>query len=117
MSTGAMMNAAKWLRRGMIALSLLAAGCSYHDVTAKFMVPYEQGDFARAASEVTHVANKADKKDRVVLRLEQGAILRAAGEFPESAQALDQADALITEFDQRPDVSISREAIAALSNL
>lgn len=81
------------------------------------MVPYEHGDFPRAAEEATAVADKADKRDRVVFRLEQGAILRTAGRLQDSTKALDPADELITKFDEQPDVSLSREAIAALTNL
>src|SRR2546430_15765871 len=103
---------ASWL-----ALALFVSGCSYHDKSAAFMVPYEHGDFSRAAEEATAIANKADKKDRVVFRLEQGATLRAAGNLQDSTKAFDSADALIAGFDEQADVQLSREAIAAVTNL
>jgi hypothetical protein len=95
----------------------LLSGCGYNDKTAAFMVPYTHGDFDRAAEEATAIAAKAPKNDRVIFRLEQGATLRAAGRFAESNTALDQADQMILDYDQTPDVQISRETLAALTNL
>jgi hypothetical protein len=81
------------------------------------MVPYEHGDFTKAADEVNAVVKKSASNDKLIFRLEQGAILRAAGQFQESNAALDQADVLVQRFDSEPDFQISRETFAALTNL
>jgi len=100
-----------------LGLVLSLAGCTYHDKSAAFMVPYEHGDFSRAAREATALAQKSAKNDRVIFRLEQGACQRAADELPDSNKAFDRAEELITKYDEQPDISISREALAALTNL
>src|SRR5205823_68691 len=47
----------------------------------------------------------------------QGACQRAADELPESTRAFDRAEEIIAKYDQQPDISLSRETLAALTNL
>lgn len=60
---------------------------------------------------------KSAKRDAVLARVEQGIVLRYAGRIEESCIAFDHADQLMAKFGDAPSISLSREAIAALTNL
>ncbi len=112
-----------WLFRrtlgALIAVWAIAhlTGCGYNTVSDRFMQPYAHGDYKTGGEEAGKLAEKADRKDKLVFYLEQGAILRAGGQLEASTTAFERADRLVDEFDAEADVKISREAVAAVSNL
>jgi len=109
----------RWSVFIMCMIGCFCAGCAnYNAQTQRISNYYEQGDMQAAAS---HVAAEADKrgegKDAVVWRLEQGAVLRAAGRLVESNHAFDLAEEKINEHEEAAKVSVSREALATVTNL
>jgi len=103
----------------MCVIGSLCAGCAnYNTQTQRISNYYEQGDMQAAASYVAAEANKRGAgKDAIVWRLEQGAVLRAAGRLAESNQAFDLAEEKINKYEEAAKVSISREALAMVTNL
>jgi len=96
-----------------------AGGCaSYNVQTQKISQSYELGNTQAAAAQISAEADKrGEGKDAVVWRLEQGAVLRAAERFEESNQAFDKAEELVNKYEEAAKMSVSREAIAAVTNL
>src|SRR3972149_851672 len=94
-------------------------GCaSYNVQTQKISQSYELGNTQAAAAQISAEADKrGEGKDAVVWRLEQGAVLRAAERFEETNQAFDKAEELVNKYEEAAKMSVSREAIAAVTNL
>ena len=55
--------------------------------------------------------------DQLLWTLEQGSLLRAAGQYQASDEVFDFADAVIETYDRLPEVSITAEGAATLTNL
>lgn len=114
----------------LLGAACLLGGCSYSNKAEVFMKPYELGQYDLAATAVDQVVGpvkddkstppdkllKVDHRDAVVFRLEQGAIYRVAGRWDDSVLAFNHADQLMQEYDQQPDVKVSREIGAAVVN-
>ena len=100
-------------------MSLLGAGCaSYTAQTQKVSQSWDMGNFQAAAIQITQEADKrGNSKDAIIWRLEQGAVLRAAERFEESNQAFDKAEELINKYEEAAKMSVSREALATVTNL
>ena len=96
-----------------------AGGCaSYNAQTQKINQSYELGNTQAAAAQISAEADKrGEGKDAVVWRLEQGAVLRAAERFEESNQAFDKAEELVNKYEEAAKMSVSREALATVTNL
>ncbi len=110
-----------WLRAIFVVcmIGYVGSGCaSYNMQTQKISQSYGLGDMQTAATQISAEADKrGEGKDAVVWRLEQGAVLRAAGRLGESNDAFDKAEELINKYDDAAKMSVSREAIAAVTNL
>jgi len=100
-------------------MSLLGAGCaSYTAQTQKVSQSWDMGNFQAAAIQITQEADKrGNSKDAIIWRLEQGAVLRAAERFGESNQAFDKAEELVNKYEEAAKMSVSREALATVTNL
>ena len=100
-------------------MSLLGAGCaSYTAQTQKVSQNWDMGNFQAAAIQITQEADKrGNSKDAIIWRLEQGAVLRAAERFEESNQAFDKAEELVNKYEEAAKMSVSREALATVTNL
>lgn len=100
-------------------MSLLGAGCaSYTAQTQKVSQSWDTGNFQAAAIQITQEADKrGNSKDAIIWRLEQGAVLRAAERFEESNQAFDKAEELVNKYEEAAKMSVSREALATVTNL
>lgn len=100
-------------------MSLLGAGCaSYTAQTQKVSQSWDMGNFQAAAIQITQEADKrGNSKDAIIWRLEQGAVLRAAERFEESNQAFDKAEELVNKYEEAAKMSVSREALATVTNL
>ncbi len=100
-------------------MSLLGTGCaSYNAQTQKISQSYELGNIQAAAAQISAEADKrGEGKDAVVWRLEQGAVLRAAGKLEDSNRAFDKAEELVNKYEEAAKMSVSREALATVTNL
>lgn len=110
-----------WLRAIFVVcvIGCFSAGCaSYNVQTQKTSQSYELGNMQAAASQISAEADKrGEGKDAVVWRLEQGAVLRAAGKLEDSNKAFDKAEELVDKYEEAAKVSVSREALATVTNL
>ncbi len=98
---------------------LFGAGCaSYNTQSRKVSQCWDMGNFQAAAIQITKEADKrGNSKDAVIWRLEQGAVLRAAERLEESNQAFDKAEELVNKYEEAARMSVSREALATVTNL
>ncbi|MEM9418149.1 MAG: hypothetical protein AAGA25_03710 [Planctomycetota bacterium] len=108
----------RFLLTGLIFGVLLAAiGCAQADLSSA-QNAYRNGNLPGAEKWIDqYVKHHGDGVNRVIAYLEQGNIRRDQGDLQGSLEAFDIADATITEIDRAPDVSLSRETLAAFSNL
>jgi hypothetical protein len=99
-------------------LFLGAVGCAndWHSASPKYLVPYQNGDFATAAAESLHCAHDSVPTDAVLFNLDAGALQRTIGNIGESTARFDDADALVGNYEQWPDVAIGEEFGAALTS-
>jgi hypothetical protein len=100
-----------------LALALLPA-CTSVDLRSAQQA-YRGGNLSAAQNRIDrYVQKQRPAGDSLVLALlEQGTVRHARGEFELSNQSFAAADAWFVEFDNAPDISVSRETLAALSNL
>ncbi len=80
---------------------------------------YERGEYARAAEAVVPLLEdrRASEKDRTLYELEAGSVFAAAGDLPRSIEAFAAADERMWPYlDESPEVRISEEAAAILTN-
>lgn len=108
-----------WIVLFVCIAGCFASGCaSYNVQTQRISQSYELGNIQAAAAQISAEADKrGEGKDAVVWRLEQGAVLRAASKIEESNQAFDKAEELINKFEEKAKIKVSREALAAVTNL
>jgi len=109
-------------RRLGAALACVAAGClagcaTYRGESASFYGAWKAGKTEQAASIASSKA-QANRytKDELVWRLEAGAAHRAADSVGASEDQFAAAEKLVREARQRPEISISGEAVGALTN-
>ncbi|MCC6683389.1 MAG: hypothetical protein IT445_21035 [Phycisphaeraceae bacterium] len=103
---------------GCYALALLAAlgGCAGYTKKADSMLAtYRGGDCATALAEAQGMVNEADKRDKLIWLLEAGTVARTAGHYEQSNALFDQADEILTEYEQKPEVSITAETGATVT--
>jgi hypothetical protein len=94
----------------------LGCGTNWHSDSQSYLVPYENGDFKTAAAESLHCAHNSVATDALLFNLEAGTVVRASGDIGQANSRLDDADVLVGDYEQWPDVSISEETVAALTN-
>lgn len=99
----------------MFAISLF--GCAQESLS-KAQRAYRQGNLRAAEKHIdAYVKHHGDDTHRVIAHLEQGSIRRDLGEIRASQASFDIVDEAFTQIDRAPDVSLSRETLAAFSNL
>lgn len=80
---------------------------------------YELGDYARAAEAIAPLLEdrRESEKDRTLYELEAGSVFAAAGDLARSIEAFAAADERMWPYlDESPEVRISEEAAAILTN-
>ena len=100
------------------ALAGLAA-CSHQDRMKTVASAYEGGNYALAAAELVPLLEdrRDSEKDRTLYELEAGSVYAAAGDIEQSMAAFAAADDRMWEYlDDAPDVRISEQAAAILTN-
>lgn len=106
--------------RTLAALAAVAAfsGCSdYGNAAGKLRANWAAGNLAEAAAVAGTALEGADENDALLWRLERGATLRALGNADASSEEFERAAETATRWDETPDVQLSAEALAALTNL
>ena len=101
-------------------MSVFAAvsGCAtYTSQTEHLRRDWSAGDISAALAEVSECeADRRDSVDALVWKLERGAVARADGNLRDSAKSLEAAHADIAAFESAPEISLSRETEAFLTN-
>lgn len=110
----------------LICTVTLASGCGgrgYRTDASQMMQAYQSNNLVAAVEVAERRAGSTDEDqlsndaDHLIWRLEQGTLLRSKGDFRTSEDAYDYADWAIDWFDEQPEVSLSGEAGATLTNL
>jgi hypothetical protein len=103
----------------LAAATLLSAACSHQDRMKPIVTAYEGGNYGLAAQEIAPLLKdrRDSEKDRTLYELEAGAVYAAAGDMEQSMAAFAAADDRMWEYlDDAPDVRISEQAAAILTN-
>ncbi len=106
--------------RTVSALSVFAAvsGCAtYTSQTERIRRDWSAGNTSAAYAEVSECeSDRRGSVDALVWKLERGAIARADGALQDSVKSFESAHADIAAFESAPEISISRETEAFLTN-
>lgn len=79
---------------------------------------YRQGNLAAAQTKIdAFVASDGEGGNRVIAYLEQGSIRQARGDYLGSNESFAIVDGALAQIDNSPEVSLSRETLAAVTNL
>jgi hypothetical protein len=102
-----------------VTAAALLAACSHQDRMKPVVTAFEGGNYGLAAQEIAPLLEdrRDSEKDRTLYELEAGAVYAAAGDMEQSMAALAAADNRMWEYlDDAPDVRISEQAAAVLTN-
>lgn len=105
---------------GSMAACLLfcLVGCNSNATLRQAQAVYRVGDLQAANEHInTFVAQAGKGVDRVIAYLEQGTIRRDLGNLTGSEASYQVADDQIDRIDQKPDVSVSQEVYASVTNM
>ncbi|MEM8738369.1 MAG: hypothetical protein AAGG38_07830 [Planctomycetota bacterium] len=95
----------------------VCGGCHDHKLL-QAQQSLRAGDVNSAQRDIREYArHHRDSGNALIAELERGSIALAAGDHETSGEAFARADELLREIDRQPDVSLSREMLAALTNL
>ncbi len=84
---------------GLFLAGSLFVGCVSHvDRTENFRFLWKIGDTERAAQEISGLADKSPRRDRILYRLEEGSVKRVNFDSPGSANAFEKAEAGINRY-------------------
>lgn len=111
--------ATPWLSAAGFVLVLLAGLTGCNNATLRdAQLAFRDGNLAGAEAQINaYVASDGEGGNRVIAYLEQGIIRRALGDYVGSNDSFALVDERLTLIDNTPDVSLSRETIAAVTNL
>lgn len=109
----------KIFRNSFVCLiAVFIAGCSgYEENAQKLRGNWRAGNFGGAAAVAGTALDGSDADDRLLWQLERGATLRALGDAKESSEEFERAAETLARWEETPDVLLSREALAELTNL
>ncbi len=98
--------------------AVLLSGCATHtSLTKDARRSWASGDMARASAEFSDASEDASGSgDELVWKLEEGAAARASGNLKKSVSDFKAAAAIIDEYESQPDISLTRETSAVLTN-
>lgn len=103
---------------GTFTAAVFFAGCSsYHTEAQDLRKHWATAQFEKADAVAESSLEDSSDNTRLLWQLERGATLRAVGKTAESVDVLEQANASALAWEDTPDVQLSREALAALTNL
>lgn len=102
----------------LLCLTLSLSGCGTSATLQNAQQAYRSGYVEDALGQMRAIDPAAKgSRDQVLVYLERGAMYRDAGDLISSNQALARADSTINDYDRRPEASLSRGAIASVTNL
>ena len=106
-----------WLLALAVCLIFLSGCSTYNQQSAALANAWDAGNADAAVAAVSLKAEKSTgDKDELLWRLEQGAVLSAVGNIEGSQQAFGRAEELVDRYEEEAKVSMSKEALALLSN-
>lgn len=99
-------------------LCLSMVGCNSNSSLRQAQNAYRTGNLQLASTFINQfVQDEGRGVDRVIAHLEQGTIRREAGDLAGSQASFDIADQAIEQIDNKPDVSVSQEVYASVTNM
>lgn len=102
---------------GICLIALLGTGCSNLSLR-KAQEAYRSGNLVEANAQINnYVQADGGGVDRVIAHLEWGNIARASNNFEISNLAFQLADEAIDNIDEQPEISVTDEGLAALTNM
>lgn len=101
----------------LVAVAAFAGCSSYSDTARTLRANWAAGNFSEAAAVAGTALENSDDDDRLLWQLERASALRALGTAAESSAEFEHAAKTAEHWDETPDVQLSAEALAALTNL
>ncbi len=102
----------------LVCVAAVLAGCaSYDDDARRLRTQWKAGNFSEAERIASAALEDSGEKNRLLWQLERATTLRACGNAEESAAEFERAAGTLAHWDETPDVLLSREALASLTNL
>lgn len=97
---------------------MLLSGCaSYEKDATELRRHWQDGRFYEANEVAGTALKKSDSDDLLLWQLERGSTLRACGNAAEASAEYEQAAASVARWNETPEVLLSKEALATLTNL
>ena len=101
----------------LLALACLFGCASYENKARDLRGHWQSGRFVEAGGVAESALQGADEDDVLLWQLERGATLRASGNAAEAVSMYEQAAVTVARWEETPEVLLSNEALAALTNL
>lgn len=101
----------------LAAVGVLSGCASYEDDAQKLRAEWARGNFAAAAAVAGTALEEADGNDRLLWQMERASTLRALGNAEEASSAFEAAAGTLAHWNETPEILLSREALAGLTNL
>ena len=103
----------------LLAACLIPAAAGCNNATLRdAQDAYRQGNLAVAGARIdAYVASDGEGGNQVIAYLEQGTVRRAQGDYAASNESFAVVNDALTRIDNAPEVSLSRETLAAVTNL
>ena len=101
----------------LAAVAVLSGCASYEDDAQKLRAEWARGNFAAAAAVAGTALEESDGNDRLLWQMERASTLRALGNAEEASSAFEAAAGTLAHWNETPEILLSREALAGLTNL
>lgn len=102
----------------VLVMLLSLVGCNSNASLLQAQNVYRTGNLSLATTFIDQfVQDEGRGVDRVIAHLEQGTIRRESGDLAGSQASFDIADQTIEQIDLKPDVSVSQEVYASVTNM
>jgi hypothetical protein len=107
-----------WRCLSAFSLALVLSGCvsDYAQNIQKYQVEFSSGNYAEAAVSAGALVDQSTPQDSVVLKLQLASAQRLAGNVKESADTFESVEKQFSDYDTKPEISMSGEALSAFSN-
>lgn len=98
-------------------LACVSACSSYDSAAQNLRANWSAGNFSEAEKIAREQNEKAAANDALPWQLDYACVLRAAGKTAEASAAFERAAETLSEWDEKPETLLSKEALAQLTNL
>jgi len=112
-----------FVKTAVLSISTLAtlaftSACSSYDSSARDMrAQWSAGNFSEAKKIASEQVEGASERDSLVWQLDYASVLRANGQPAEATAAFERAAGTLKEWDEKPEILLSKEALASITNL